>query len=95
MEVDQRVADYQGALMIQVLRQLEDGCGLVIDRSILDQLGLDAGASVEIELDPQGRGLLIRPAAGNDGEGNHAHEVAEISRRLIERHPSVFKRLAE
>lgn len=77
--------------MVETRRQIGDGCGLVLDDALLEQLKLSAGSRVEVAVTPDGRGLVLTPIKDDD----HRARVVEASRRAIERHRSAFRKLAE
>lgn len=77
--------------MVETLRRIGDGCGLVLDEALLERLKLHAGSRVEVAVTPDGNGLVLTPVE-DDG---HRDRVAEASRRAIERHESAFRKLAE
>jgi antitoxin MazE len=75
--------------MIKKLTRSGNSLALVIDRALLDALGIDA--ETELELSTNGDVLLVTPVR----ERKRAQELAEIVAEAHERYGGVFKRLAE
>jgi antitoxin component of MazEF toxin-antitoxin module len=67
------------------LTRIGDDVALVLDETMLDQLGVDETS--EVEVSASGNVLTITPA--------HDQPLDEILDELDERYGSVFKRLAE
>ena len=75
--------------MIKKLTRSGNSLALVIDRALLDALGIDA--ETELELSTNGDVLLVTPVR----ERKRAQELTEIVAEAHERYGGVFKRLAE
>ena len=75
--------------MIKKLTRSGNSLALVIDRALLDVLGIDA--ETELELSTNGDVLLVTPVR----ERKRAQELADIVSEAHERYGGVFKRLAE
>jgi antitoxin component of MazEF toxin-antitoxin module len=97
-----------GRRMVRRIRPIGNSCGLIIDKAVLDLLNLRAGSPVDLTLAPGGKGILITPMegveadAGADAEVDveaakaaHKDRVRAAGDRVMERHASAFKRLAE
>jgi antitoxin component of MazEF toxin-antitoxin module len=76
--------------MLKKLTRHGNSLALVIDRPILDLLGIDADTPLHITTD--GKGLHIEPAV--EGE-DHAPAFAQALEHANERHSEVLRRLAE
>ena len=74
--------------MIKNLSVIGNSLGLIIDRPILELLGISRDTPLEITTD--GIGLLIRPVQKTQAES--AHLAAE---RAMDRHAEAFEKLAK
>ena len=74
--------------MIKTLTPIGNSLGLIIERPILELLGIDRNTPLEITTD--GRGLIIRPAAQD-----HPARVRESARRMMDIHQETLAKLAE
>jgi antitoxin MazE len=72
--------------MRKKLTAIGNSVGLIIDKPILELLGLDATAEVELTTD--GARLIVAPA------GAHQARFEEITERVLEEHAETFRRLA-
>lgn len=61
--------------------------GLVIDRPILEQLGIEEDTTLELTTD--GESLMIRPAR------TRAQRFEQQAEAIMNRHDAMFRRLAE
>ncbi len=75
--------------MIKVLQKHGNSQALVIEKSILDALGIEPDTQLEITI--SGQSLIVTPV--NVGVGRQA--VAESIRKLRPRYGSMLKKLAE
>ena len=75
--------------MIKKLTRSGNSLALVIDKPLLEALGLDADSSVEVSTD--GEVIVIAPVRDRKRSARLAEVVAEAH----ERYGGVFKRLAE
>ena len=75
--------------MVKKLTRSGNSFALVIDRPLLEALGIDA--DTELELSTNGDVLLVTPVR----ELKRSKELAEIVSEAHERYGGVFKRLAE
>ncbi len=75
--------------MIQKLSKHGDGLALVIDPSILQQLGIDETTPLEISTD--GRALVVLPAQDEERRKRFDEALAEGNRR----YEKTLKRLSE
>jgi antitoxin component of MazEF toxin-antitoxin module len=74
--------------MVKTLRPMGNSFGIIIDRPIMDLLGIEPGA--ELELTPQDGGLLLRPV-GKD----HKARVRAASPKVRKTHRTALKEVAE
>jgi antitoxin MazE len=74
--------------MIKTLTPIGNSLGLVIERPILELLGIDRNTPLEITTD--GRGLIIRPATQD-----HSARVHDSARRMMDIHQETLAKLAE
>jgi antitoxin MazE len=76
--------------MIKKLSRIGNSYGLILDRSILDLLGIQPDTPLEVTTN--GKGLVVTPIVEED---DHATKVMKSARRMAEIHKDTFKRLAE
>ena len=74
--------------MIQTLIAVGDDLGIVIDRSLLNELGIDRATPLRITSD--GKGLYIEPIPADE-----RGRFLESGRRIMEIHDEAFRMLAE
>jgi hypothetical protein len=74
--------------MIRQLTPVGDGFGLVLDRSILNRLGIDGNTQLEVTIEDSG--IFIRPIMHEIQE-----QFVESAKRMMEIHQDVFRKLAE
>ncbi len=74
--------------MIKNLTAIGNSLGLIIDRPILDLLGITRDTPLEITTD--GVGLTIRPA-----QKTHADSVRLAADRALDTHALAFEKLAK
>ncbi len=75
--------------MIKKLSKHGNSLALVIDRSILELLGIDETTPLEISTD--GRTLVVSPVRSDDDRQKFEQAMASVN----ERYAKTFKRLAE
>lgn len=63
--------------------------GIIIDKPILDLLGI--GRESEVEITTDGRRLIIEPAE----ETGDTIEVRKLSKKVLKTHSKTFQKLAE
>lgn len=71
------------------LSVIGNSLGLIIEKPILDILGITRETELEVTTD--GRRLLIEPASPED----QTERVRSISKKLIKTHEKTFRKLAE
>lgn len=71
------------------LTKIGNSLGLVLDRPLLDQLGVDA--DTELELSTDGSVLLISPVRGKRRDA----KLKRVTDRVLETYAGAFKKLAE
>jgi antitoxin component of MazEF toxin-antitoxin module len=82
--------------MVRRIRPIGNSHGLIIDKAILDLLNLRDGSSVDVSLAPDGKGILLTPVESVDTEkAAHKARVRAAGDRVMNRHASAFKKLAE
>ena len=74
--------------MIKKLTPIGNSLGIIIERPILELLGIDRNTPLEVKTD--GKGLIIRPAVSEHGE-----RVKGAAMRLMDAHDDTFKKLAQ
>jgi antitoxin component of MazEF toxin-antitoxin module len=74
--------------MIKRLRRIGNSFGILIDRPILDLLGVGPGAAFQITTD--GKALHMTPV-----KEEHAAKVERAARRMTKIHSKTLKRLAD
>jgi len=75
--------------MIKKLSKHGNSLALVIDRPILDLLGIDENTPLEVSTD--GQSLVVAPARDEEQQKRFEQAVASVN----ERYAKTFKRLAE
>ena len=75
--------------MIQNLSRHGDGLALVIDPSILAQLGIDETTPLEVSV--VGRTIVVSPTQDDERRKRFEAAIADVN----ERYAKTFKRLAE
>jgi antitoxin component of MazEF toxin-antitoxin module len=74
--------------MKKKLATVGNSLALIIDRPILDLLGIDAETELDIKTD--GKGLSIKPV-----RKTHRESVAESSKKMMKAHDKTLRKLAE
>ena len=74
--------------MIKTLIPIGDGLGIVIDRSLLEELHIDCETSLRITSD--GRGFYVEPISAEEKS-----RFLEAGRRMMDVHDEAFRKLAE
>lgn len=80
--------------MVKTLQPIGASLGLIIDKPILDLLGITADTPLSISVDKDGKGLTIRPVEA-DESADHKSRVRKASQRATKTHRATLKRLAE
>lgn len=75
--------------MRKSLTMIGNSMGIIIDKPILDLLGISRESEVEITTD--GRRLIIEPAE----ETGDTVEVRKLSKKVLKTHSKTFQKLAE
>jgi len=79
-----------GLFMIKMLRQIGNSYGIIIDRPIMDLLGIDE--QTQLEVTTQGDGLLLRPVRETN---DHKSRVRQSAKRMASIHRKALKELAD
>lgn len=74
-------------MMTKKLSRMGNSLGLIIDKPILELLGIESDTMLEITTD--GKSLTIRPARTRE------ERFEEQAEAIMNRHDAMFKRLAE
>ena len=74
--------------LFKKLTPIGNSLGLVIERPVLDLLGIDRGTTLEVITD--GDGLHIRPV-----RQGYLDQVREAARRVMNAHEKTLKKLAD
>ena len=72
--------------MVKTLSPIGNSLGLIIDKAILDLLGIARDTPLEIKTD--GEALIIRPIRAKDTA------VADSARRMMDTHAETLQKLA-
>ena len=75
--------------MRKSLTMIGNSMGIIIDKPILDLLGISRESEVEITTD--GRRLIIEPAE----KTGDTVEVRKLSKKVLKTHSKTFRKLAE
>jgi antitoxin component of MazEF toxin-antitoxin module len=78
----------QGDSMTRTLTRIGEEFGLILDRSILDQLQIDGNTQLEVTIEDHG--IVVRPKVPGVQE-----RFVESARRMMEIHQDTFRKLAE
>lgn len=78
--------------IVKNLCRVGNSTALVIDKVLLDALDLSPDSPVQIEVDGQGKRLIISAAGATKGARPH---VMAAYQKAKKRYDKVFKRLAE
>ncbi len=73
--------------LLKMLTVVGNSLGLVIDRSVLDLLGIDR--ETDLELTTDGRAIIIRPA-----DGAYLARVRASARKVVKTQRATLKKLA-
>lgn len=76
------------------MERIIDDQGLVIDRPILESLGMPEGTLVSLRASPDGKGLIITPATEESASDREAR-ILESARYVTNKHRAALKKLAE
>jgi antitoxin MazE len=76
--------------MVKLLRPMGNSYGIIIDRPIMDLLGIEP--NTELELTVQDGGLLLRPVKETN---DHKARVRRSANRMATIHAKALKELAE
>lgn len=74
--------------MKKTLSPIGNSLGLILDKPLLELLGIDRETTLEITTD--GTSLTIRPVREEE-----AGNFEEVARGIMERHKTMFEKLAE
>jgi antitoxin component of MazEF toxin-antitoxin module len=74
--------------MIKKLTRIGNNVALVLDKSLLDQLGLDENA--EVELSTKGQALVVTPKR----DTSRSRRFRESSEKINQRYAGLFRRLS-
>ncbi len=78
----------QGGNMVKTHSKVGNSLGIVIDKPILELLGMDSTTRVELRAD--GESLIVTP-----GRGSQRERAAKASTRLMETHAETYRKLAK
>jgi antitoxin MazE len=73
--------------MVKTLSPIGNSLGLIIDKAILDLLGIARDTPLDIKTD--GEALIIRPVRSREAA------VAESTRRMMDAHAETLRKLAK
>jgi antitoxin MazE len=76
--------------VVKTLQPIGNSYGIIIDRPILDLLGIDA--NTQLEVTTQDGGLLLRPLKGTN---DHKARVRRAANRMAAIHHDALKELAD
>jgi len=75
--------------MTKRLQAIGNSSGIIIDRPILDLLGITQETDLNLETD--GKRLIITPVLGTD----RAKRLAKVQARTLRNHAETFRKLAK
>lgn len=84
--------------MVGTIRAIGNSHGIIIEKPVLDLLGLKNGSRVNVALAPDGSGILLTPLPAEDApdaKEEHKARVRAAGDEILKRHASAFKKLAE
>jgi len=76
--------------MTKRLQAIGNSAGIIIDRPILDLLGITQDTDLDLKTD--GKRLIITPL---EGERSRAARLAKVQTRALRRHAGTFRKLAK
>jgi antitoxin MazE len=76
--------------MVKMLRPMGNSFGIIIDRPIMDLLGIEPNTQLELTI--QDGGLLLRPVVGAN---DHKARVRRSANRMATVHHKALKDLAD
>jgi antitoxin component of MazEF toxin-antitoxin module len=76
--------------MTKRLQAIGNSSGIIIDRPILDLLGITQDTDLDLKTD--GKRLIITPL---EGEPSRRATLAKVQARALRRHAGTFRRLAK
>jgi antitoxin component of MazEF toxin-antitoxin module len=77
-------------MMVKTIRQIGNRYGIIIDRAVLDLLGIDAQTQLEVTI--QDNGLLLRPWQDTN---DRKARVRRSANRMATIHRKALKELAD
>jgi len=72
--------------------KLGNSAAIVIDKAIMELLGMDNKSSVEISIGPDGKSLILRPV--EDEEENH-RRFENARKQSVAQYGKAYKKLAD
>ena len=76
--------------MTKRLQTIGNSAGVIVDKPILDLLGITA--ETDLELTTDGRSLIITPRLSADSRGR---KLARVQQRTLKNHQGTFRKLAK
>ncbi|HEX8440887.1 AbrB/MazE/SpoVT family DNA-binding domain-containing protein [Archangium sp.] len=75
--------------MTKTLTAIGDSLGLILDKTLLDKLGIDKDMPLEVETD--GTSLIIRPVRAEDRRSR----VRRATEKMMDAHAETLRKLAQ
>jgi antitoxin MazE len=72
------------------LQAIGNSAGIIVDKPILELLGITADTDLELTTD--GRSLIITPRLSDDAR---ARKLAKVQKRTLKNHKDTFRKLAK
>ena len=79
--------------MIKKLTKQGNELALIIDKSVLESLGIDEKTDLEIVV--MGGNLIIKPKSTSKATKKHQKNLEDSAKRIIDKYGPVFKKLAK
>ncbi len=74
--------------MVKHLTKIGNSLGLIIEKPILELLGIDDETQLEMKTD--GKALIIQPL-----KGNRKRRIKAVSKKIMDTHDDTFRELAK
>ncbi len=65
--------------MVETIRAIGNHQGVIIDKSVLNRLGLQTGSPIHVALAPDGKGILLTPLTAEEASDARADSAPETS----------------
>jgi antitoxin component of MazEF toxin-antitoxin module len=81
--------------LIKRLSKLGNSSALVIDKSVMELLGMEPNCAVEITIGPDAKTLVLRPLAEDEVETEGRRLFEKAKQKSWDKHGETYKKLAD